>query len=46
MDAQDGRCHALTGGGKRCPNAALPGSRYCGIPAHQALATEDDNEGE
>lgn len=46
MDAQDGRCHALTGGGKRCPNAALPGSRYCGIPAHQALATEDDDEGE
>ncbi|MHB9148697.1 MAG: transcription termination factor NusA [Thermoleophilia bacterium] len=46
MDAQDGRCHAVTGGGKRCPNAALPGSRYCGIPAHQALATEDDNEGE
>lgn len=34
----DGRCHALTAGGKRCPNAALPGSLYCGIPAHQALA--------
>ena len=24
--------------GKRCPNAALPGSRYCGLEAHQALA--------
>ena len=23
--------------GKRCPNAALPGSRFCGVPAHQAL---------
>ncbi len=23
--------------GKRCPNASLPGSRYCGLPAHQAL---------
>jgi hypothetical protein len=23
--------------GRRCPNAALPGSRYCGIEAHQAL---------
>jgi N utilization substance protein A len=34
----DGRCHALTVGGKRCPNAALPGNRYCGIAAHQALA--------
>jgi N utilization substance protein A len=27
----DGRCHAATGGGKRCPNAALPGSLYCGL---------------
>jgi N utilization substance protein A len=26
--------------GKRCPNAALPGSKYCGVPAHQALATD------
>ncbi len=33
----DGRCHALTSGGKRCPNAALSGSLYCGIPQHQAL---------
>jgi N utilization substance protein A len=32
----DGRCHALTVGGKRCPNAALPGSLYCGIAQHQA----------
>jgi len=46
MESMDGRCRALTAGGKRCPNAALPGNRYCGIPAHQALATEDDNEGE
>ncbi len=36
----DGRCHALTVGGKRCPNAALPGSLYCGIPAHQVLGGE------
>jgi N utilization substance protein A len=33
----DGRCHALTVGGKRCPNAALPGSLYCGISSHQAI---------
>lgn len=39
-EVADGRCHALTVGGKRCPNAALAGSRYCGIPSHQAL--EDD----
>ncbi|MDP9378532.1 MAG: transcription termination factor NusA [Actinomycetota bacterium] len=32
-----GRCAAVRGSGRRCPNAALPGSRYCGLPAHQAL---------
>jgi N utilization substance protein A len=33
-----GRCAAVLSSGKRCPNAALPGSRYCGVPAHQELA--------
>jgi N utilization substance protein A len=33
-----GRCHAVLSSGKRCPNAALPGSRYCGLPAHQDMA--------
>ncbi len=32
-----GRCSAMLTNGKRCPNAALPGSHYCGVPAHQAL---------
>jgi transcription termination/antitermination protein NusA len=32
-----GRCAAILANGKRCPNASLPGSRYCGLPAHQAL---------
>ncbi len=32
-----GRCSAVLANGKRCPNAALPGSRFCGVPAHQAL---------
>jgi len=32
-----GRCAAMLSNGKRCPNAALPGSHYCGVPAHQAL---------
>lgn len=36
-----GRCHALTKTGKRCPNAALPGSRYCGVPSHQQQAEEE-----
>src|SRR3712207_3474374 len=34
----DGRCHAILTNGRRCPNAALPASRYCGLDAHQALA--------
>jgi N utilization substance protein A len=39
-DGEDfsGRCAAVLSNGKRCPNAALPGSKYCGVPAHQALA--------
>ncbi len=32
-----GRCSAILANGKRCPNAALPGSRFCGVPAHQEL---------
>jgi transcription termination/antitermination protein NusA len=40
-----GRCGAILSNGKRCPNAALPGSRYCGVPAHQELAlAEPDHE--
>jgi N utilization substance protein A len=39
-----GRCAAILSNGKRCPNAALPGSRYCGVPAHQALASSADTE--
>jgi N utilization substance protein A len=42
MDFQEeavaGRCAAILANGRRCPNAALPGSRYCGLPVHQALA--------
>src|ERR1035437_3094782 len=33
-----GRCAAILSNGRRCPNAALPASRYCGIDARQALA--------
>src|ERR1700712_4658850 len=41
-----GRCSAILSHGRRCPNAALPGSRYCGIPVHQALAgTGSDHVG-
>jgi N utilization substance protein A len=33
-----GRCAAILSNGRRCPNASLPGSRYCGLESHQALA--------
>ncbi|MDQ2910291.1 MAG: transcription termination factor NusA [Actinomycetota bacterium] len=36
-----GRCSAVLSTGKRCPNAALPGSHYCGVPAHQELARKE-----
>jgi transcription termination/antitermination protein NusA len=41
-----GRCAAILSNGKRCPNTALPGSRYCGVPAHQALAAVEPTEAE
>jgi N utilization substance protein A len=37
-----GRCGAVLSNGKRCPNASLPGSRYCGVPAHQALTAVEN----
>jgi transcription termination/antitermination protein NusA len=40
-----GRCSAVLSNGKRCPNAALPGSRYCGIPAHRELAAREAEGG-
>src|SRR5947209_9122590 len=36
-----GRCSAILSNGKRCPNASLPGSKYCGVPAHQELALSE-----
>src|ERR1700759_1933256 len=36
-----GRCAAILSNGKRCPNASLPGSKYCGVPAHQELALQE-----
>ena len=46
-DSEDfsGRCSAILSNGKRCPNAALPASKFCGVPAHQELAllaTDDE----
>ena len=36
-DDYSGRCSAILTNGKRCPNTALPGSKYCGVPQHQEL---------
>ncbi|MGB0871692.1 MAG: transcription termination factor NusA [Solirubrobacterales bacterium] len=36
-----GRCHAILSNGRLCPNASLPGSRYCGLDAHQALLDQE-----
>ena len=36
--AFDGRCMAVLSNGRRCPNAAIPSSTYCGLPQHQALS--------
>ena len=43
-DEAQGRCAAILSNGRRCPNAALPGSRYCGIEAHQALERGNDTD--
>jgi len=32
-----GRCAAILTSARRCPNAPLPGSKFCGLPAHQEL---------
>jgi transcription termination/antitermination protein NusA len=36
-----GRCAAILTNGKRCPNTALPGSKYCGVPAHREIAERE-----
>ncbi|HEV7918461.1 MAG TPA: transcription termination factor NusA [Solirubrobacterales bacterium] len=38
-----GRCHAILTNGRLCPNAALPGSRYCGLPVHQELVNQESD---
>ena len=43
-DAVQGRCAAILSNGRRCPNAALAGSRYCGLDAHQALNDVEGDE--
>src|SRR5688572_23371681 len=40
----DGRCLAVLSNGRRCPNAAVSGSTYCGLPQHQALSRFDTGQ--
>jgi len=42
-EASDGRCMAALTTGRRCPNAAIEGSAYCGLPQHQALSRLETN---
>src|SRR5688500_7270351 len=39
-----GRCAAILSNGKRCPNASIPGTRYCGVPSHQELAAQEPQD--
>jgi len=39
-DSQMHRCRAVLSNGRRCANMALADSLFCGIPSHQAQATE------
>ena len=43
-EAFDGRCMAVLTTGRRCPNAAIGGSTYCGLPQHQALSRFETNQ--
>ena len=43
-EVSDGRCAAVLSAGRRCPNASLGASRYCGLPQHQALARFATNQ--
>jgi N utilization substance protein A len=43
-EQSDGHCMAVLANGRRCPNAAIGGSSYCGLTAHQALSRFETNQ--
>jgi N utilization substance protein A len=43
QEQESGRCAAVLSNGRRCPNATIPGSRFCGLAPHQALARFNTN---
>ncbi|MFM8527483.1 MAG: hypothetical protein ACKOBH_05155, partial [bacterium] len=38
------RCMALLANDRRCPNAVIDGSQFCGLPQHQALVRFSTNQ--
>jgi N utilization substance protein A len=43
-ELSDGHCMAVLANGRRCPNAAIADSSYCGLPQHQALSRFETNQ--
>ncbi|MFM9043083.1 MAG: transcription termination factor NusA [bacterium] len=43
-EVPDGRCMALLANDRRCPNAIIDGSQFCGLPQHQALVRFSTNQ--
>ncbi len=43
-ELSDGHCLAVLSNGRRCPNAAIGDSSYCGLPTHQALGRFETNQ--
>ncbi len=43
-EVSDGRCLAMLSNGRRCPNASIAGSTYCGLPQHQSLTRFDTSQ--
>ncbi len=40
-EASGGRCSAFLRNGKRCPNQAVAGTRFCALPEHSKLAATE-----
>ena len=43
-EPSDGHCLAVLSNGRRCPNATIADSSYCGLPQHQALGRFETNQ--
>ena len=46
MAEEKRQCAAIKKNGERCTNEAIPGSDYCFVNAHQALAQPEESMGE